>query len=145
MPGADQQIYSCVPSDHEPSLQRAADSAFILGVAIAAARRREKPAVVMAGTRPCIRRRAATVDRRRSRSGRDASQRRKTLDACYRILCALRIIQKYAPGPDRSGLFCAQAQRMRCMRTPIPTGSEGQPGHAITRQGLLDQNLLAID
>jgi hypothetical protein len=63
MPGADQQIYSCVPSDHEPSLQRAAGSAFILGVAIAAARRREKPAVIMAGTRPCIRRHATRCPR----------------------------------------------------------------------------------
>ena len=63
MPGADQQIYSCVPWDHEPSLQRAAGSAFILGVAIAAARRREKPAVIMAGTRPCIRRHATRCPR----------------------------------------------------------------------------------
>jgi hypothetical protein len=62
MPGADQQIYSCVPWDHDPSLQRAAGSALILGVAIAAAHRREKPAVVMTGTRPGIRRHAATVD-----------------------------------------------------------------------------------
>jgi hypothetical protein len=70
-----------------------------------------------------------------------ASQRRKTLDACYRILCVLQIIQEYAPGPDRSGLFCAQAKSVRRVRTPFPTGSGGQPGHAITRQGLLDQNL----
>jgi hypothetical protein len=30
---------------------------------------------------------------------------------------------------------------MRRVRTPFPTGSEGQPGHAINRQGLLDENL----
>ena len=36
--------------------------------------------------------------------------------------------------------LCAGAT-LRCMRTPFPTGSEGQPGHAITRQGLLDRKL----
>jgi hypothetical protein len=56
-------------------------------------------------------------------------------------LCVLQIIQEYAPGRIAPGFFCAQAQRMRRVRTPFPTGSEGQPGHAITRQGLLDENL----
>ena len=128
MPGADQQIYSCVPSDHEPSLQRAAGSAFVLGVAIAAARRREKPAVVMAGTRPCIRRHAATVDRRRSRSGRAprSVERRLThvTESC--VLCGSS--RSTRPGRIAPGFFvrgrnaCAACARLfqRIRRTTRP-------------------------
>jgi hypothetical protein len=33
----------------------------------------------------------------------------------------------------------------RCVRPPVSAGAEGQPGHAINRQELLDQTCISIE
>jgi len=62
-------------------------------------------------------------------------------------LYVLNIIQKYAsrPGQIAPGFFVRRREACAACTRLFSGTKEGQPGHAITRQGLLDQTCISID